>query len=91
MFGYTLVALGLEFVVWFVPDLIGTAVSVSIMGLCLGEAHICSKVIIVVKAHSVGTTRRTHVPHYALGGEQGHPPTLGSGCHLLDREVRAGL
>ena len=37
VFGYTLVALGLEFVVWFVPDLVGTAVSVSIMGLCLGK------------------------------------------------------
>ncbi|KAL7414435.1 major facilitator superfamily domain-containing protein [Mrakia frigida] len=36
---YTAVALGLEFIVWFVPSLVGSAVAVSFVGLLLGPFY----------------------------------------------------
>lgn len=36
MFLYIALALGLEFVIWFVKDLIGNAVAVSLVGFVLG-------------------------------------------------------
>lgn len=37
---YTIVALALEFIVWFVPSLIGSAVAVSFVGLLLGPMYV---------------------------------------------------
>lgn len=39
LFIYALLAIGLELVVWFVPYLIGDAVSVSIIGVLLGPMY----------------------------------------------------
>jgi len=39
VFFYTIAALGLEFVVWFVPSLVGSAVAVSFVGLLLGPFY----------------------------------------------------
>ncbi|KAI0918794.1 hypothetical protein AcV7_006924 [Taiwanofungus camphoratus] len=39
VFAYVLLAIGLEFVVWFVPSLIGDAVAVSFVGMLLGPVY----------------------------------------------------
>ncbi|KDR80389.1 hypothetical protein GALMADRAFT_223273 [Galerina marginata CBS 339.88] len=39
LFFYTIIALALEFVIWFVPSLIGNAVAVSIVGVLLGPMY----------------------------------------------------
>ncbi|KAG6900372.1 hypothetical protein C0993_011722 [Termitomyces sp. T159_Od127] len=39
IFFYALLAIGLEFVIWFVPSLIGDAVAVSIVGVLLGPMY----------------------------------------------------
>ncbi|KAF9455361.1 major facilitator superfamily domain-containing protein, partial [Collybia nuda] len=39
LFLYALLAIGLEFVVWFVPSLIGNAVAVSLVGVLLGPMY----------------------------------------------------
>ena len=39
VFVYTVGALALEFIVWFVPSLIGSAVAISLIGLLLGPMY----------------------------------------------------
>lgn len=39
LFIYAILSLGLEFVIWFVPSLIGNAVTVSIIGMLLGPMY----------------------------------------------------
>jgi hypothetical protein len=84
MFGYALVALGLEMIVWFVPNLIGNAVSVALVGLCLGEFRTLT---CVESDLSMPRFRRTHVPYHAFRSESVDPARIGRRSTMLDRKV----
>ncbi|KAI0767878.1 MFS general substrate transporter [Irpex lacteus] len=66
IFLYTAIAIGLEFVIWFVPSLIGGAIAVSFIGVLLGPIYP------LVMNHSARI-----LPHWLLTGSIGWIAGLG--------------
>lgn len=75
VFAYALIALGLNFVAWFVPTIVAGAVATSFIGLCLGESVVFTRMHTTSDPDRPGpmfpimlSVARHSIPHEIAGG-----------------------